>query len=131
SAPWARWSPASSWGAVPRTAACGSCCVPETRISVVIPARDDARHLDRCLRALATQTHPPWEVVVVDNASTDDTAAVARAHGARVVAEPRVGIPAAAATGYDAASGEVIARLDADSVPPPDWVARVGAAMSC
>jgi glycosyltransferase involved in cell wall biosynthesis len=104
--------------------------VPDPRVSVVIPARDDAEHLGRCLRALAVQTIPPWEVLVVDNASTDDTRAVAVAHGARVVAEPRVGIPAAAATGYDAAHGEVIARLDADSVPPPDWVARVGAAMS-
>lgn len=97
----------------------------EPRVSVVIPVRDDAGHLDRCLRALAVQTSPPWEVVVVDNGSTDDTPAVARAHGARVVPQPRVGIPVAAATGYDAARGEVIARLDADSVPPPDWVARV------
>lgn len=101
----------------------------ETRVSVVIPVRNDAPHLDRCLRALAVQTSPPWEVVVVDNGSTDDTPEVARAHGARVVPQPRVGIPVAAATGYDAARGEVIARLDADSVPPADWVARVVEAM--
>lgn len=94
-------------------------------VSVVIPVRDDAELLDRCLRALARQTVPALEVVVVDNASTDDSAAVARAHGARVVPEPRVGIPAAAATGYDAALGSVIARLDADSLPPEDWVAVV------
>lgn len=94
-------------------------------VSVVIPVRDDAEHLDRCLRALADQTVPPFEVVVVDNASTDDSAQVARRHGARVVVEPNVGIPAAAATGYDAAHGSVLARLDADSVPPPDWVEQV------
>jgi glycosyltransferase involved in cell wall biosynthesis len=99
-------------------------------VSVVIPVRDDARHLERCLAALRAQTLMPLEVVVVDNGSTDDSAAVALAHGARVVAEPRVGIPAAAATGYDAATGTVIARLDADSVPPADWVQRVQEALA-
>jgi glycosyltransferase involved in cell wall biosynthesis len=94
-------------------------------VSVVIPVRDDARHLQRCLAALDAQTVTPLEVIVVDNGSTDDSAVVARAHGARVVTEPRAGIPAAAATGYDAATGTVIARLDADSLPPADWVQRV------
>ena len=96
-------------------------------VSVVIPARDDAVALDRCLRALARQTVAPLEVVVVDNASSDDTAAVASSHGARVVHEPRPGIPMAAAAGYDAARGEVIARCDADTLPARDWVERLAA----
>ncbi|WP_238993258.1 glycosyltransferase family 2 protein [Nocardioides caldifontis] len=96
-------------------------------VSVVIPVKDDAAMLRRCLEALGRQTVTPLEVVVVDNGSTDESAAVARAHGARVVEEPRPGIPAAASTGYDAARGDVIARCDADSVPPADWVARVAA----
>lgn len=99
-------------------------------VSVVIPARDDAAALDRCLSLLAAQTVAPYEVIVVDNASCDDTAGVARRHGVRVVHEPRVGIPFAAATGYDAAQGQVIARLDADSRPGPDWVARITVQMS-
>lgn len=102
----------------------------EQTISVVIPVRNDARVLEVCLRALAAQTVQPLEVVVVDNSSSDDSAAVAARFGARVVHEPTVGIPAAAATGYDAARGDVIARLDADSVPAGDWVARIGAAMA-
>lgn len=96
-----------------------------SEVSVVIPVRDDADQLRTCLRALAVQTVAPLEVVVVDNGSSDDSAEVARAHGARVVEEPAVGIPAAAATGYDAATGDVIARLDADSRPPADWVEQV------
>lgn len=94
------------------------------RVSVVIPVRDDARELEVCLALLARQTVEPFEVVVVDNGSSDDSADVARRAGARVVSESRVGIPAAAAAGYDAARGEIIARLDADSRPGPGWVAR-------
>ncbi|MEV4900038.1 glycosyltransferase family 2 protein [Citricoccus sp. NPDC055426] len=99
------------------------------RVSVVIPARDDAELLELCLRALARQTVAPAEVIVVDNGSTDSTAAVAAAHGARVLTEPTVGIWAAAATGYDAARAPVIARLDADSLPRPEWVASIAAAL--
>jgi glycosyltransferase involved in cell wall biosynthesis len=94
-------------------------------VSVVIPVKDDAVLLERCLAALARQTVPPLEVVVVDNGSVDRSAEVAAAYGARVVPEGTPGIPAAAATGYDAARGDVIARCDADTLPPPDWVHRL------
>lgn len=97
-------------------------------LSVVIPVRDDAEALRGCLALLAAQSTAPLEVVVVDNASTDDSAALARAAGARVVSEPRPGIAAAAATGYDHARGDVIVRCDADTRPPPDWLHRIGEA---
>lgn len=97
-------------------------------ISVVIPARNDADKLDACLDALQRQTRPPDEVIVVDNASTDATGEVARRRRARCLTEPRLGIAPAASTGYDAATGDLIARLDADSVPDPDWLERVEAA---
>jgi len=96
-----------------------------TTIVVVIPARDDADMLAVCLDALERQTRRPDGIVVVDNGSTDATAEVARRHGARVVEVPEPGIPRAASAGYDAAvDAELIARLDADSVPPPDWIAH-------
>lgn len=97
-------------------------------VSVVIPVRNDAELLAVCLRALAAQTVRPLEVIVVDNGSSDHTAQVARDFGARVLAEGRIGIGAAASTGYDAAAGAVIARLDADSVPATDWIETAVAA---
>jgi glycosyltransferase involved in cell wall biosynthesis len=91
-------------------------------VSVVIPVKDDAVLLRRCLRALSLQTRRPDEIVVVDNRSTDDSAAVAEAAGARVVRCDRPGIPAAASAGYDAADGDLILRLDADCVPGAGWI---------
>lgn len=100
------------------------------RVTVVIPCRDDAEFLVHCLRALAAQTHPADRVIVVDNGSMDDSAAVARRFGAIVVAEQTPGIWPAASRGYDEALGgaDVIARLDADSRPHPDWIERLVAA---
>lgn len=100
------------------------------RISVVIPVLDDAPELAGCLAALGAQRRLPDEIVVVDNGCGDDSAGVARRAGARVVDEPVRGIPAAAATGYDSATGDVIARLDADSRPGPDWLGRIEAAFA-
>ncbi|MGV9193616.1 glycosyltransferase family 2 protein [Microbacterium sp. MC2] len=91
-------------------------------VSVVIPVKDDAEALERCLRALRLQRRRPDEIVVVDNGSIDGSAQVARAAGARVIRCDEPGIPAAATAGYDAATGDVILRLDADCVPSRDWV---------
>lgn len=99
-----------------------------TTASVIVPSYNDAVLLRQCLAALAAQTRPADEVIVVDNASTDDTVEVARASGARIVREDRRGVLAATAAGFDAATGDLLLRLDADSVPGPDWIARVVAA---
>ncbi|HEX5729139.1 glycosyltransferase [Microbacterium sp.] len=94
-------------------------------VSVVLPVKDDAPELRRCLSALASQTRPADEILVVDNASSDASARTARAAGARVERCDRPGIAAAAAHGYDCARGALILRLDADCVPDRLWVETV------
>ena len=94
-------------------------------ISVIVPSLDDADYLAACLDALARQTRPADEIIVVDNGSTDATPDVGRAAGARVITQPVRGIWPATAAGFDAASGDILARLDADSVPSPDWIAAL------
>lgn len=95
-------------------------------MSVVVPVRDAARSLLACLDALRHQRlDEPFEVVVVDNASTDGSAEVARSHplGVRVAAEPRPGAYAARNAGITASRGSVLAFTDADCRPAPGWLA--------
>ncbi|MFC4454595.1 glycosyltransferase [Deinococcus sonorensis] len=99
------------------------------RLSVVIPARDEEGQLPALLRALAAQQRPPDEVIVVDNASRDATARVARSLGATVLPCVRPGVAYARQCGLEAAIGDWVVSTDADSVPPPDWLLLLEAAM--
>ncbi|MBA8795032.1 glycosyltransferase involved in cell wall biosynthesis [Friedmanniella endophytica] len=95
-------------------------------VSVVIPARDEAATLAATLASVAAQRYAgPVEVIVVDNASADATASIARDAGARVVAEPRPGVCRARQTGVEAARGAIVVSTDADTVHPPDWLSRL------
>lgn len=91
-------------------------------LSIVVPVRNDRDRLERLLASVAAQSVAPDEIVIVDNGGNGDLGPLAARYGCRVVPEPVVGIPAAASTGLDAASGDLLARVDADTVLPPDWV---------
>lgn len=94
-------------------------------VSVVIPCLNDAVLLQRCLDSLSTQEMPADEIIVVDNGSTDDSAGIARRGGARVVTEPRRGITWATQSGFNAATGDILVRIDADILAPADYIARL------
>ncbi len=93
--------------------------------SVVVPAHNAERTIGRCLTALANQTVPraSYEVLVVDDGSTDRTAAVAAEHGAVVLTHPtRSGAGAARNTGAAQARGHLLLFIDADCEATPAWV---------
>ncbi|MEW6744089.1 MAG: glycosyltransferase family A protein [Planctomycetota bacterium] len=97
-------------------------------ISIVIPARNASATIDRCLRAIGESDEQPLEVIVFDDASTDETAAVARRHGARVITSRRRCGPAAARNrAARTAQGEVLLFIDADVLVRSDTVQRVAA----
>lgn len=99
--------------------------LPTDRVSVIIPVSDDLDYLDRCLDALEMQTYLPHEIIVVDRDSRMRATAAAANRGAFVVHEPTLTDAAAMAAGYNLASGDIIARLDADSIPGATWVSSV------
>ncbi len=96
-------------------------------LSVLVPALNEERYLPACLRALRAQTLPPdlYEVIVADNNSSDATADVARAWGACVVREPVKSVARARQRASEAAQGRILASTDADTLVPPDWLARI------
>ena len=102
----------------------------EMTITAIVCAYNEARHLPACLFSLLAQTRPPDEVLVINNASTDDTGSVAReiARGipnVRVIDEPAKGLVVARETARLAARGSVLAYVDADCRAPLRWLERV------
>jgi glycosyltransferase involved in cell wall biosynthesis len=96
------------------------------RVSVVIPVRNEELVIGPCLYSLLNQEAMPDEIIVVDNASDDRTVeVVGRFDSVHILRETRKGIVFARNTGFDDATGEIIARCDADSRLPRDWIARI------
>lgn len=102
-------------------------------VSIVIPAYNEERTIRACVVAALEQTEPPDEIIVVNNMSTDGTATVLAAlmfefpdAPIRIIDQnAEQGITPTRDAGFDAATSEVIGRIDADSVLEPEWVAEV------
>jgi glycosyltransferase involved in cell wall biosynthesis len=91
-------------------------------MSVVVCAYNAGDTLDECLRHACALDYPDLEIIVVDDGSTDDTAEIARRHPrARLVTIEHAGLSVARNAGLDAATGDLIAYLDADAYPSPEW----------
>jgi glycosyltransferase involved in cell wall biosynthesis len=90
------------------------------RVSVIVPVRNGAMHLTRCLEALARSEYADFEVIVVDDCSTDSTPQIVERFGAHYVRTPRaIGPGGARNLGAQQAQGAILAFVDADVVVPP------------
>ncbi len=97
-------------------------------ITVIVCAYNEAGFLPSCLHSLLAQSRPADEILVVDNASSDETGRLARAiPGVRVVDEPSKGLVIARETARREARGDVLAYVDADCRAPLRWLERVEA----
>jgi glycosyltransferase involved in cell wall biosynthesis len=95
------------------------------RVSVIIPAHNEELHIEHAIRAIRAQKHPHFEVIVVDNASTDKTYERASAFdGITVLRELNKGTMWACECGRKYATGDIIVRMDADCQPDEDWLQR-------
>lgn len=92
------------------------------KITVVIPVLNEENLLPDTLQSLRAQTFRDYDLVVVDNGSTDSTVKIARRFGCHVVTEERKGVGFARQRGFEEAQGEIIASTDADTIVPSDWL---------
>ncbi|MGI8927592.1 MAG: glycosyltransferase family 2 protein [Tepidiformaceae bacterium] len=93
-------------------------------VSVVIPVYNGERFLAEAIESACWQTHRPKETIVVDDGSTDGSAAITRAWpGVRCISQANAGLATARNTGIEAASGDFVALLDADDIWTPDKLA--------
>jgi len=92
------------------------------KASVIVPAYNAAATLGDCLASLRTLNYPNHETIVVDDGSTDSTAQIAEQAGARTIRLEHCGLAAARNAGVEAASGEIVAFIDADACADRDWL---------
>ena len=98
----------------------------ERLVSVIVVTWDSARWLERCLRCVASQDHESRELIVVDNASVDESVAIASRYGAAVIRnDTNRGFSAAVNQGIRVARGEFVLLLNPDAFLEPDYVRSI------
>lgn len=101
---------------------------PWPKISVVVCSYNGSRTIRDTLEGLSRIEYPCFEVIVVDDGSTDNTAQIASSFGAKVISVPNGGLSKARNIGLEAASGEIVAYIDDDAYPDPHWLQYLAAA---
>jgi GT2 family glycosyltransferase len=101
--------------------------LPWPRISVIVCSYNGARTIRDCCEALLRLEYPNYEVMVIDDGSTDATAAIALHYGFRLISTENRGLSSARNTGMQAAMGEIVAYIDDDAYPDPHWLTYLAA----
>jgi O-antigen biosynthesis protein len=101
------------------------------KASVIVAAYNSETTISACLDSLRTLHYPNYETIVIDDGSTDATTQIAEAAGVRVVRTGHRGLAAARNSGIDAASGEIVAFIDADARADSDWLYHLVEAILC
>ena len=94
------------------------------KASIIIPAYNEEERIASVIQAVLEQDYGDFEVIVVDNASTDKTGDIARTFPVTVVLESKKGTSAARECGRIHATGEIIANVDADCIPDKNWLSK-------
>ncbi|HEY2989179.1 MAG TPA: glycosyltransferase [Candidatus Binatia bacterium] len=97
------------------------------RISVVVCSYNGSRTIRQCLNGLLKLKYPDFEVIIVNDGSTDSTAAIADQSGFRVISTQNQGLSGARNVGLHAATGEIVAYIDDDAYPDPNWLTYLAA----
>jgi glycosyltransferase involved in cell wall biosynthesis len=92
------------------------------KASIVIPAYNEEGNIARTLEAVLNQDYHNFEVIVIDNASSDKTGDIARSFPVKVSYEPKKGTMSACERGRNEATGDIIVRMDADCLPETQWL---------
>lgn len=93
------------------------------KISVVVCSFNGARTINETLRGISKLRYPDYEAIVIDDGSTDNTAAIAAQYpDMKLISTPNNGLSHARNLGWQAAKGEIVAYIDDDAYPDPDWL---------
>lgn len=95
------------------------------RVSVVVPAYNEEKYIATCLQNLLDQDIPADEIIVVDNNSTDNTVEIASKYPVTIIHERTQGMTPCRNAGFNFANFEIIARTDADSRVPKNWIEEI------
>jgi GT2 family glycosyltransferase len=100
-------------------------------ISVVVYSYNRANTICDSLESLSRLSYPTYEVIVVDDGSTDTTASIVQTYGVRFISTEHRGLSNARNTGMQAAQGEIVAYMDAGAYPSPHWLYYLAATFMC